>query len=325
MTQNYQRPLLPDYKRIELLEKSVADFRLFFETGSGAKKAAQMLKHQFRSYYFVLPPAWRIALRSLNWQKRVAPDLISTGAIRSGTSTMSNYILQHPCIVLPLSKEMGTLVPKRSFAIAQFPTMKEMEKVRSKYGVAKTINCTPISPSISWPYWGKAVNPNQKIVVVLRNPVDRTISHWRWNKMLTRMFDQDPLWEHMPGFSESMRIEMEDFYKGGCGFHLFSGAGGTSFLRHSVYTPFLKVVHNVFGKENVMTVNANDFFVDPVPHVKRVYEFLGLPDYEPVEIKETNPSPPADIDDSIKEELAEFFAPLNQELYELIGEDYNWQ
>jgi len=314
----------PDLARIKMLESAVHDFHLFFATKGAWAKAKMLWRHQFRDFYFVVPPIWRVLLRTRNWQQRMIPAVTSTGAVRSGTSAMSNYILQHPAVVTPLSKELSAAVPKLSFARAQFPLEKEAEAVRAKYGVAITADCTPIAPAISWIYFGKALNPNMRVVLLLRNPVDRVISHWRWDTMISAMFRSDPVFQYLPGFSESMRIEMRDFARGGCGFHLSSGAGRSGYLRHSVYLPFIRVLFEQVGRDNVKIVNANAFFKEPIRYAREVYDFLGLPDYTPIEIKETNPSPPMDLDDSIRDELSAFFAPMNQELYEFIGQDFNW-
>lgn len=314
----------PDLERIRKMESAVEEFRLFFETKGVWKKTKMLLRHQFRDFFFVSAPLWRVLWRSRTWQQRMIPTVASTGAVRSGTSAMSNYLLQHPAVVLPLTKELTTALPKLSFIRAQFPLEAEADVVRKKYGVAITADCTPIAPSASAIFWGKAINPNIKLVILVRDPVERVISHWRWNAMLSKLFSADPLWAAQPGFAEAMRIEMRDLTRGGCGFHLFSGAGSSSYLRHSIYLPFIRLATEQFGRDNIKVVNANAFFREPIRHVKEVYEFLGLPDYDPVEIKETNPSPPLDVDDTIRAELKAFFEPFNQELYEFLGQDFGW-
>ncbi len=324
MTNGSTNNLIVDPKRIEMLEQAVEDFRAFFETSKVSSRIKMMIAHQFRKYYFVMPPMWRVGLRTMNWKNRMLPDFSSTGAIRSGTSNLSNYILQHPCIVMPFAKELATHLPRESFIRAQFPTLKEKAEIEAKYGVAKTGNCTPILPSVSWVYWGKGLNPEMKVVITLRNPVDRAISHWRWNTMVAGVFTNDPIWRHMPEFEESMRVEMQDFANGGCGFHLFSGTGGTSFLRHSIYLPFLRVLYDTIGKDRVLIINADEFFKDPVPEVKKVYKFLGLPEIEPVKVKERNPSPAMKVEPAMREELVEFFEPQNQLLYEYLDRDFGW-
>lgn len=318
--------LVVEAERVETLEAPIKDFHAYFDKDiSNKAKAWAVFMHQFRKYYFVLPPAWRVAIRAISAKKRVAPDFTSTGAVRSGTSSISNYILQHPCIALPLSKELSTFVPKEAFIKAQFPLQQELENLKAKYGVAQTGNCYPVLPSISWIYWGKALNPDMKFIITLRNPVDRLFSHWRWNNMITSSIRTDPIFGEMPGFNESMRIEMQDLDKGGCGFHLFTGAGLSSFMRHSIYLPFIKVFHQTFGKEYLKIINADEFFLDPITQVKEIYDFLGLPEVEPVKVQEKNAAPPENLDPAMREELVAFYEPYNQALYDYLDRDMGWK
>ena len=321
--EKYQK-LEPDLKRIALMEQNIAEFHHFFES-SILEIIGYVLRNQFKPYYFIRPPAWRIALRSIISKDRALPQFTSTGVVRSGTSSMSNYIMQHPAILLPIAKELNANIPKLSFIKAQFPTNREMEKVRAKYGAAMTGDCSPVMPSMTALHWLKTINPDMKIVVTLRNPAERTISHWRWYKLISSRFDKDPLWHNMPEIEAALQMEMEDFYRGTCGFTTFSGTGGTGFIRHSCYLPFLKQLFNQVPKEHVHFVVAEEFFRNPNEITKEVYRFLGLPEYEPVEVKETNPSPNVEVPDSLHQELADFFKPLNEELYEFLGRDLGWE
>lgn len=309
----------PDHKRIEILEQAFRDFRLYFE---GNMKAKLLFQHQFRKYYFMLPPVWRIALRLPSWKKRVKPDFISTGAVRSGTSTLSSYIFQHPCVVLPLAKEIMTW-HKTSILMAQFPHKKEKQKIEDKFGVSRIGTGTPVIPSLTWPYVGKALNPDLKIVIILRNPVDRVISQWRWDRMLGKSVLKDSLAELYPDFDEHIDNELENFKYGG-GFNILSGPVQHSYLANSMYLPFIRKVKELFGDENVKIIHAENFFKNPIPIVKETYQFLDLPEYEPIEIKETNPSFPLDLKDETREKLVEFFAPYNEELYKYLNIDFKW-
>jgi len=105
--------------------------------------------------------------------------------------------------------------------------------------------------------------------------------------------------------------------------HAFSGARA-GYLRHSIYAPFLRLLFEKFGKDRVFIVDAAEFFRDPRSTAKQIYGFLGLPEVEPLVIEEQNPGPPGKLDDSIRENLAEFFRPYNEELYALLGRDLGW-
>lgn len=316
--------LQPDPNRLKMMEEPVTDYRQFYAAESPWRKAGMLLKHQFRPFYFVVPPLWRVNLRKLQLNERVVPDFCSTGAVRSGTSTLSNYIFQHPCVVLPLAKELSASRLSLSHLRAQFPTQSELEEVRAKYGVAKTGHSSPFLPSATVTYFNKRLNKDLKTVVTLRNPVQRVISHWRWDLMKTKNLRRDKLWQHMPDFEQAMRQEMQSIPEGGCGFQLYSGSGSTSYLRHSIYLPFLKLLIKEMGRDNVCIINADEFFLDPNFHIARVYEFLELPAYTPETVTEINPSPQLTVTSEIRQELSEFFRPYNESLYDYLGEDFGW-
>lgn len=317
-------PLPPDYQRIALMQQNIADIHAFF-AGNGREKAKLLFLHQFKRHYFILPPAWRILLRMGSANRRMVPAFTSTGVIRSGTSSMSNYILQHPCVVMPLSKELGALSPRLNAVKAQFPTLKEQQAVAQQYGMAITGDCTPILPGLTQLYWMKAVNPDMKYIITLRDPVERTLSHWRWHQMIIRPFRNDPLWAAMPDMEKTLRLEMEYFHSGTVGFITFCGASSTGFIQQSCYLPFLQQLLHEVPRENILIIGAETFFRNRAATARQVYDFLGLPAYDPVDIEETNPSDNIVASAELRAELAAFFRPHNQRLYDLLGTDFGWQ
>lgn len=320
---NVTDKLTPDYRRIAQMEQNIRDFHRFFDS-NGWQKLGLFLRNQVKPYYFIRPPVWRILLRGMLSRDRALPAFTSTGVVRSGTSSMSNYIMQHPAVVLPIAKELNANIPFLNFIRAQFPTNQQIETVRKRYGVAMTGDCSPVMPSITAVHWLRQINPDMKVVVTLRDPAERVFSHWRWYKLIASRFDHDALWHNMPDVETSLRMEMDDFYRGSCGFTTFSGTGGTGFLRHSCYLPFLKQLYRQVPAERIFIVVAEEFFADPSRIARDVYRFLGLPDYQPVPVEETNPSPKVVISDELKQEVRQFFRPLNQELYDFLDRDLGW-
>lgn len=312
-----------DHQRIAMMEKNIADIHAWFNSDGGGK-AKILFKHQFKKHYFILPPAYKILWRMRSADKRMIPEFSSTGVIRSGTSTLSNYILQHPCVAMPLSKELGALSPRLNAVKAQFPLIKEGEAIQQRLGYVTTGDCTPIMPGLTQLYWMKAVNPSMKYVITLRNPVERTLSHYRWHTMIADGFKDDPLWSQMPDGENILRDEMKGFAEGHLGYVSLAGAANTGFVRQSLYLPFLKKLFEEVPKENIHIIQAENLFSDAEQVIQGVYQFLGLPDYQPVAIQETNPSKPIAMSDKIKQELADFFRPHNEALYEFLDRDFNW-
>jgi hypothetical protein len=286
------------------------------------------LRRQFLPYYFVGPPRWKILLRTNLGKRRMTPTFASLGAVRSGTSLLADYIIQHPCVVLPLAKEIGfSHLPFKHLIKAQFPTEKERSRIERQYGgTAITGYCAPIMPYAGFPYLASEVlsESETRFIIILRNPVERTFAHWRWDSVLLRGVKQDPLWKRFPDFGEAMRLELEYIQSGGGGLATASGVGGCGYIQHSIYLPFLQVLFRIFDKRNVLFIKAEDFFADPVSTAMAIYRFLDLPDYEPIRVPIKNAGPPGEMDDATRSLLADFFEPLNRELYTFVKSDFAW-
>jgi len=103
--------------------------------------------------------------------------------------------------------------------------------------------------------------PGVRVLVMLRNPVDRAISHvqamqrdGRTHKNTLRMEI-----EHDRSFS--------DRRWGSC----------HGYIDHGMYADQLKRLFSVFNKEDVMVVLADDFFQPEVGILNAIFEFIGVP------------------------------------------------
>ncbi|MFA6207020.1 MAG: sulfotransferase [Methylocystis sp.] len=317
-------PLLAvDPKRLETIQTPYQDFNRLSRASGILESLPLRAKRQFRSYYFFNPPKWRVWARTLGSSQRMEPSFASIGAVRSGTSFLSSYILQHPHVVLPLSKEISFTDTMREL-MAYFPTLAAQRAAERRNGGAVTGYCTPVMPNPRWIFLAKSMFPNLRIICVLRDPVERTFSHWRWDqKRFQSRRAKDPHWKGFPDFETFMRVEKEAIRAGGMEPHAFSGAHA-GYLRHSIYAPFMRLLFEQFGRDRVFVVDAAKFFEDPQSTAKRIFAFLGLPEVEPLVIEERNPGPSGELDDGARENLAAFFRPYNEELYALLDKDFGW-
>jgi len=318
-------------KKMRKIEAAArVDQKMLESAASATRFVAYQLRRQFLSYYFVTPPLWKVILRASLGTRRMTPAFASLGAVRSGTSLLSDYIMQHPCVVLPLAKEIGlTTLPRKSLIMAQFPSHSEQAQVERTYGGrAITGYCAPIVPLLAFPHVASTIVPPEegvKFIIIIRNPVDRTFSHWNWDSVLLRHAAVDPLWKRYPTFEEMVRLELESIRTGGGGLTTISGVGGGGYIQHSICLPFLKCLLQFYDKERIMFVQAEEFFKNPAATAKAVYRFLDLPDFEPTFTPPKNAGPSATMDAETRQLLQEFFAPLNEELFEFIGTRFSWK
>lgn len=314
--------LQPDPKKIRLIERATTLDQQMFESTHWLERALRLCRRQFSSYFWSAPPRWRVALRMLNPRQRATPTFASLGAPRSGTTLLSDYIMQHPCVVLPLAKEVEAALPTWKYCSAQFPTLHRMQQAERRFGTAMTGYCTPAIPSLLFPYAISAFARKLKIILLLRNPVERTFSHWRWAMLHTENWRRNRLWANFPDFAEAMRIELDTLESKGTSGFCPVGCGG--FIQYSVYLPFLELLFRFYDRDDAMFINSETFFADPPGVAKRIYQFLELPEYEPVEMAVRNAGPAGRMDPETRQMLVEFFAPLNQELYDYVGCDFGW-
>lgn len=315
-----------DAAKRQIIDKaSLVDMKLIRAKTPMARRMV-LLQRQFLKYYFTNAPMWKIVKRASSRTPRMLPGFASIGPVRSGTSLLSDYIMQHPCVALPLTKEIMIMrSPSKRMFLGQFPTVAEGKALEARYGAAITGYCTPIMPNLSFPYLMTEINPELKFIIILRNPIDRVYSHWMWDRMLMARQLRDPLYAQYPDFDEMVRIELASMAKGGSGLRPTAGAGAGGYLAYSIYRPFLEHLFEKFDRDRALFINANDFFADSRATAKSIYSFLELPDYDPAETPVKNATKKEPMKPKTRQALADFFEPLNQQLYDYVGRDYGWK
>jgi len=319
--------LAPETRKLRTIQRaSEIDQRMMSSSKMGERFILKF-RRSFQRYYFVYPPIWRILLRAAFSRERMTPSFASLGAVRSGTTMLADYLMQHPCVVLPLAKEIGIGVPTKRLVSAQFPTLREQKEVEARYGAGRAITgyCSPNVPYLAFAHLAVEIAPDLRFILILRDPVDRTFAHWRWDQVLFASMLKDPMWRRYPDFDECVKMELESMRSNGAGLFTISGVGAGGYIRHSIYLPFIRNLFRFFNRDRVMIVNSRDFFTDSAGVAKEAYKFLGLPEYEPVVMPVRNAGPAGTMSESTQEALREFFRPLNQELYEFLGRDFGWQ
>ena len=112
------------------------------------------------------------------------PDFFIVGAPKAGTSSLYNYLLQHPSVFLSEPKEPHFFHNRRSPGSPVLGEKDLEEYLRLFEGVPDDVRAGEASTSYlysanaAWEI--KNVFPDAKIMMILRNPVDRAYSQY-WN------------------------------------------------------------------------------------------------------------------------------------------------
>ncbi|MEU0504045.1 sulfotransferase [Nocardia sp. NPDC005998] len=310
-------------------DKYTKGFEVFEEWQLHRYNRESYLAHPLRSvqlgmryltlpHYFGRVPPVRLWLRRFGGP-RVSPDFACVGALKSGTTDLASYLMQHPSILAPITKEIGHGYPQ--FWGPYFPTEHEKAEVLRCTGRALTGYFDPLLHDLPLIDNYSAARPDAKIVMMLRDPVDRAYSHYKWDLFLS---NKDGLCAMPYGrtFADYIGYALDMFPAPPPPTSLPS----MPVLSTGVYANAVARWLAAFGKDNVYIVTAEDFFADICKTVRGIHEFLGLPAIEPVlhHVLNRNPLEFPDPDDASVARLREFYRPWNEQLFELIDRDLGW-
>jgi hypothetical protein len=274
------------------------------------------IQYHFLPHYASGVPKWRLKLRSLAGE-RTLPDFVCVGAIKSGTSDLATYLFQHPCILPPLSKEIDSLNPQEWRPY--YPTVREKEHTAREQGHALCGYFNPMLHSLLLIDNYRAVRPDAKVILMLRDPVARAYSHYKWDLFLApKRVAKTPYYRT---FADYVDFAID----------LFPALNppsvcGSQLLQTGIYVKATEMWIDRFGRDNVYILRSEDFFKDTVSAVCGIHEFLGIPRKGPEihKIVNQNPIQAPPMEESTRRRLKEFYRPWNEQLYQLIGRNMGW-
>jgi tetratricopeptide (TPR) repeat protein len=252
-----------------------------------------------------------------NWdlERPKGPNFIVIGGMKCGTTSIYNYLIEHPQVLPSVKKELHFF--NKGFDrgidwyLSHFPSLPKGQNF--------------ITGDASPGYLVDGVEervfslfPQVKLIAILRNPADRCISHYYHNLKLgkeTRSFEEAicPQLDKFYGLSE-LPDNGQD-----------SGDKLTVYLLYGLYVYFLQKWLNLFSKEQILILKSEDLFEDTQTAMHRVFQFLGLPDRHLKEYKKYNSGLYSSIDENIYQKLSSFFADSNVKLEELLAQKFNWK
>lgn len=201
-------------------------------------------------------------------------DFIVCGTQKGGTKALDSYLREHPEICMGNRKEVHFFDGDNLFR--RSPVDYGVYHAYFSPGPAHKIigEGTPIYmywnsvPRRMWQY-----NPALKLIVLLRNPIERAYSHWN----MCREQKQDTLsfWEAIQQENARCRAALPLQHR------------TYSYVDRGFYTEQLRRLWSFFPKEQVLVLKSEDLKTSPGPTLQAVCEFLGvslLPDVAPKDV-----------------------------------------
>lgn len=260
---------------------------------------------------------------------RPLPEFLIIGAQRCGTTSLYKYLSEHPQFVSATLRTKGvhffdTRYDKgMAWYRAHFPTTLYRAWFKARHGAELiTGEASPyylFHPHV--PYRLAQHMPAVKLIMMLRDPIERTYSQWQHE--LSRGFEHidvfekalDAEAERLDG--EVRRMNADPDYRSLAHQH-------HSYLARSRYADQLEVYRSLFPAAQIHAIKAEDFFSDPAVEYARVLEFLGVGPHQLTDYKKHNGYKRTPMDATTRERLVEHFADSNRRLAELLGPQFSW-
>lgn len=277
------------------------------------------LEWQFLPHYMGGAPRWKLFFRR-RFGQRPLPDFALVGPIKCGSSDFSTHLFRHPCILPPLTKEIATSNPE--VWRAHYPTVKERERTAAEYGVACSGYLAPFLPWLGLCKNYHRARPDGKIIILLRDPVRRGYSQWKWEYFITGGKPRRRLGKPFPTFRAYVDSSLAVFPA-----FTMDMFWGTPFPHSGIYHTFVKIWLDTFGRDNVLILKMEDYFQDRSKSLAAACEFLGLPALPLPEVDfrvNENPLKLPPPDEESLQKLSDFYRPYNEQLWDLLGEEFDW-
>lgn len=264
--------------------------------------------------------------RKLTGTLRALPDFIIIGAQKCGTSSLYHYLAQHPAVAPAIRKEVHYFDWSYGRGLdwyrAHFPT-------RAYRSLRETLTQRRLLVGEASPYYlfhphvpgrVKALLPDVRLIVLLRDPVERTVSSHqhqvrKGRETLPLMAALERELREMPG--EIARLQADPSYNSEAHRHY-------SYLSRGIYADQLPAWLEHFPQDRLLVLHSQDFFSQTPAVFADVLRFLELPAWEPQTYRRFNAAEYDELDATTRDWLVQYFAPHNARLYALLGRDFGW-
>ena len=197
------------------------------------------------------------------------PNFFLIGAMRSGTTSLYNYLSQHPEIFMSEIKEPNYFAcddkdidgVNHPYTICNFKeyialfTNVDQEKAIGE--ASHTYLYSSLAPKRIFDF-----NSEAKILVILRNPAERAFSHYLFLRRLG--------YETAESFEKALELEEERVKK---------RKGFGHYIRRGFYFRQLKRWYDIFPKNQIKVCLYDDLQKDPLTLIQNIYKFLEVDPY----------------------------------------------
>lgn len=245
------------------------------------------------------------------------PDFLIIGAQKAGTTSLYHYLIQHPNIDAAVTKEVHYFdvffEKEKDWYVDQFPSLKTCNDHLTGEATPYYI-FHPNAPNRIYD-----MMPRTKIIVLLRNPIDRAYSHY--HHAVRNLGEILSFEDAINKEEERLNGELEKFQSESN--YNSINYQHYSYLKRGIYVDQLQLWYKLFPKDQILVLNYELFFSGLPRSMNAVTDFLGISNYE-FQIEPLNQGKYDPMNIQTRNLLREYFYLHNQRLFKYLGQTYEW-
>ena len=203
------------------------------------------------------------------------PNFLIIGAQKAGTTSLHEYLNQHPNIFMSQPKEPHFFSKDECFSVG----IKYYQRFFEQLGKQKRIGEASTSYTIYLDLEKVvkriyAFNKNMKLIYILRSPIKRAYSAYWWN---VRGVLEDLSFEDAIAQEEKRinKVPREDPY---------------SYKRRGLYFHIISTYLKYFPRENLEIVFLDDLQASPIDACNKIFDFLCIEKFKITKLEKQNPA-----------------------------------
>lgn len=238
------------------------------------------------------------------------PDFLGIGTQKGGTTTLHKLLQRHPEIYLPNCKEIHYFDQHYTSSTSSWYSsyFKEAKEEQKAGEITPIYMYLPEIPERIY-----KLLPNIKILILLRDPVERTLSHIFHAKK--RGFEN--LTPQQAIEKEESRLKTRKMYN----------LQKHSYVSRSMYAEQLDRYEKIFKEEQMLVLKSEQLFEETKETLRRITSFLNVKSIELAgEIPQENRGDQnaKNIDSQLREKLQTTFAETNRLIKRRYGIEWKW-
>ncbi len=190
------------------------------------------------------------------------PNTFIIGVQKAGTTTLDDWLSQHPQIYCYESL-------KDVHLFARFKTLQEIEQRLAQEPVVYKNQPIVLQSAVNYIFYPQLLKsiseyvPEARLILILRNPVNRAISSFQYFKKMLR---------------ENRSMEEALFYKPKTDFEFSKDNSDFTYIEHGFYFKQIKDCFKYFSKDQLLFLDYDDLADNSSSLLKKLYSFLNVDD-----------------------------------------------